>query len=230
MTFNLLNQTKTLSAAFFLWIILGHKQSIMQIFALFLLLAAAVVLNMGSKASAAFGSLESTKLLDSNYQLGVLVVLGASLTSGICAALIQKAFQLPVPRHPLVYSSELAVYGIITLIIHDAISGQNAIMNNGGLFANWDVYALIPVTTNAFGGLVVGLVSKYAGGVVKGFALIAGLLVTALAQWFIEKKPLGVEHGLPTLRIELGFSRPQRDVLTTGRSRPRLGELFVPIK
>lgn len=27
----------------------------------------------------------------------------------------------------------------------------------------------------AFGGLVVGLVTKYAGGVVKGFALIAGM-------------------------------------------------------
>lgn len=32
----------------------------------------------------------------------------------------------------------------------------------------------------AFGGLVVGLVTKYAGGVVKGFALIAGEMGVSL--------------------------------------------------
>lgn len=55
--------------------------------------------------------------------------------------------------------------------------------------------------------MVVGLVTKYAGGVVKGFALIAGtdgdityipfnvaylgILITGLAQWIVEGKPLG---------------------------------------
>ncbi len=71
----------------------------------------------------------------------------------------------------------------------------------------------------ALGGLVVGLVTKYAGGVVKGFALIAGeyaanhssnfqhvsdvlthcptavlragIVTTGVAQWFFENKPLG---------------------------------------
>lgn len=41
---------------------------------------------------------------------------------------------------------------------------------------------------------MVGFVSKYAGGVIKGFALIAGLLITGVAQWIIEKKTLGIEH------------------------------------
>lgn len=43
MTFNLLNQTKTLSAAFFLYIFLGKKQSFIQIIALFLLLGAGIL-------------------------------------------------------------------------------------------------------------------------------------------------------------------------------------------
>jgi UDP-sugar transporter A1/2/3 len=43
MTFNLLNQTKTLSAAFFLYIFLGKKQSFIQIIALFLLLGAGII-------------------------------------------------------------------------------------------------------------------------------------------------------------------------------------------
>jgi UDP-sugar transporter A1/2/3 len=40
MSFNLINQTKTLSAALWLYIMMGQKQSIVQMFALFLLLAA----------------------------------------------------------------------------------------------------------------------------------------------------------------------------------------------
>jgi len=37
----------------------------------------------------------------------------------------------------------------------------------------------------------VGLVTKYAGGVNKGFAIIAGLFLSGVVQWVHEKKPLG---------------------------------------
>jgi UDP-sugar transporter A1/2/3 len=43
MSFNLINQTKTLSAALFLFVLLGQKQSSMQMFALLLLLGAGTV-------------------------------------------------------------------------------------------------------------------------------------------------------------------------------------------
>jgi hypothetical protein len=36
----------------------------------------------------------------------------------------------------------------------------------------------------------VGMVTKYAGGVVKGFALIAGIIVTGVVQWILDGKPL----------------------------------------
>eukprot|EP00598_Pedospumella_elongata_P012526 CAMPEP_0184995884 /NCGR_PEP_ID=MMETSP1098-20130426/54419_1 /TAXON_ID=89044 /ORGANISM="Spumella elongata, Strain CCAP 955/1" /LENGTH=82 /DNA_ID=CAMNT_0027522235 /DNA_START=1 /DNA_END=249 /DNA_ORIENTATION=+ len=52
---------------------------------------------------------------------------------------------------------------------------------------------MFPVITNALGGMVVGLVTKYAGGVVKGFALIAGIIVTGLAQFLLDGKPLGAK-------------------------------------
>jgi drug/metabolite transporter (DMT)-like permease len=52
---------------------------------------------------------------------------------------------------------------------------------------------------------VVGLVTKYAGGVAKGFALIAGLLITALAQWLIESKSLGIEHWIAASLVSLSI-------------------------
>ena len=31
---------------------------------------------------------------------------------------------------------------------------------------------------------------KFGGGIVKGFALIVGIIITAFVQWIIENKPL----------------------------------------
>ena len=56
-----------------------------------------------------------------------------------------------------------------------------------GFFHNWTPQTLIPITTNALGGIIVGLVTKYAGSVKKGFALIFGLLVSGVLQSFTEE-------------------------------------------
>lgn len=38
-----------------------------------------------------------------------------------------------------------------------------------------------------------GQVTKLAGGVVKGFALIAGIVITGVTNWIIDGKPLGMK-------------------------------------
>lgn len=149
-----------------MWIILGNQQSIIQIIALLLLLVAAVVLNIGKSSV-------SVDVDYSTYHIGVLVVLAASLLSGISAALVQKAFLPPNPCNSMLFSAELAVYGIMFLVAREVyVSIESG--SSGDLLKNWDAFTLIPVLTNACGGLIVGFVSKYAGAVVKGFALIAG--------------------------------------------------------
>jgi len=51
---------------------------------------------------------------------------------------------------------------------------------------------LIPIVTNAVGGIIVGLVTKTAGTVRKGFALIFGMLVTGLVQSGMEEGAGGI--------------------------------------
>jgi hypothetical protein len=51
-----------------------------------------------------------------------------------------------------------------------------------GLMAGWDRGTAIPVLIQAMGGLCVGQVTKYAGGVKKGFAVVSGILLTTLLQ------------------------------------------------
>eukprot|EP01036_Dinobryon_divergens_P032545 gene32545-42158_t len=197
MTFNLLNQTKTLSAAFWLWIILNQPQSPPQLFALFLLLGAALVLTSGGSSTS------SLSLSGNDYQLGLLVVAAASLLSGISAALTQKNLVGFRKRHPFFFSAELAIYGIVFLLANLLV--RSDVAPGGNLFSNWNLLTLIPVITNAFGGLVVGLVTKYAGSVVKGFSLIAGILITGLAQYLIDGKPLGIKDGVGVMLVSVSI-------------------------
>lgn len=87
-----------------------------------------------------------TKSMDSNYQLGLVMVAGASMLSGLSAALTQKTLvSKSNQRHPILFSAELAIYGILFLIINMVF---NSDIKGGWLFSNWDAATLIPVTTN----------------------------------------------------------------------------------
>lgn len=215
MTVNLLNQTKTMSAAFFLYMILGNKQSPVQIFALVLLLIAAVTLTNGvqifehvqsgksllnffDRDDPSSGSTASSEM----YLAGTSLVLGASAISGLSTALTQKA--LRQGRHALLFSAELAVFGIIVLITTDWFK-EKQLFREGGPFHDWTLLTMVPVVANACGGIVVGLVTKYAGGVTKGFALIAGIIVTAVADYLVDGIPLGPQHLVSTLLVSLSI-------------------------
>ena len=45
-------------------------------------------------------------------------VIGASMLSGLSAALTQRALVGSAPRHALFFSAELAMYGILFLVVH----------------------------------------------------------------------------------------------------------------
>ena len=100
LTYNLLNQTKTLSAALNLYLFLGRRQSATQVFALGLLLASAAMLTVppdaGARAPGGAATLH-----------GVVPVLVASFLSGVSATLTQWALQRR-KRNSYFYSLELS--------------------------------------------------------------------------------------------------------------------------
>ena len=69
-----------------------------------------------------------------------------------------------------------------------------ALIRERGLFTGWTLASWLPVVSNAIGGILVGLVTKYSGGVRKGFALIGGIVLTTVAQSFVEGIPLTRQH------------------------------------
>ncbi|CAN6252032.1 unnamed protein product [Urochloa humidicola] len=184
LTFSILNQTKLLWTAFFTYLILGQKQSSKQILALTLLISAAVLLSVGESSS------KSSKGGSSDYVLlyRIIPVTVASMLSGLASSLCQWASQ--VKKHTsYMMTIEMSFIGSMCLLASTYRSPDGEAIRKYGFFHEWTLWTVVPVLMNAVGGILVGLVTTYAGGVRKGFVIVSALLVTALLQFVFDGKP-----------------------------------------
>ncbi|NP_001148470.2 UDP-N-acetylglucosamine transporter ROCK1 [Zea mays] len=184
LTFSILNQTKLLWTAFFTFLILGQKQSSRQVLALALLIGAAVLLSVGESSS------KGSKGGGSDYILlyGIIPVTVASVLSGLASSLCQWASQ--VKKHTsYMMTIEMSFIGSMCLLASTYRSPDGEAIRKYGFFHEWTFWTVIPVLMNAVGGILVGLVTTYAGGVRKGFVIVSALLVTALLQFIFDGKP-----------------------------------------
>lgn len=199
-TFNVLNQTKTLSAALCCFLILGRVQSPFQIVSLFLLLLSALVIEkvvplqrynkdeiitaVATKGDTTPTTETVTTTVDRRSEIisGVIPVLMASFLSGLAGALSQKSLQT-MGRDSYLFTAELSAASLVFLTTSLLLSSPDGkLIREQGFFHGWTKQTWIPVVTNALGGILVGLVTKYAGSVRKGFALIFGLLLSGILQ------------------------------------------------
>ncbi|XP_057970546.1 UDP-N-acetylglucosamine transporter ROCK1 [Malania oleifera] len=184
LTFSILNQTKLFFTALFTYIILRQKQSVQQIGALFLLIIAAILLSIGEGSSK--GSSDGNP--DQILFYGIVPVLVASVLSGLASALCQWASQ--VKKHTsYLMTVEMSIVGSLCLMASMYKSPDGEAIRRHGFFYGWTPLTLIPIISNALGGILVGLVTTYAGGVRKGFVIVSALLVTALLQFIFDGKP-----------------------------------------
>lgn len=105
-------------------------------------------------------------------------------------------------RNPYLYSMELAVYGQVCLALTMAAKAlyyhlspdhdPAALALDASALSGWTRLTWVPILTQALGGVIVGLVTKHAGGVKKGFALIAGIALTAFVQavWQVSEREI----------------------------------------
>ncbi|TVU29571.1 hypothetical protein EJB05_21145 [Eragrostis curvula] len=180
LTFSILNQTKLLWTAFFTYLILGQRQSPKQIFALTLLISAAVLLSVGESSKGSKGGSSDYVLL-----YGIVPVTVASMLSGLASSLCQWASQ--VKKHTsYMMTIEMSFIGSMCLLASTYQSPDGEAIRKYGFFHEWTLWTLVPVLMNAVGGILVGLVTTYAGG---GFVIVSALLVTALLQFVFDGKP-----------------------------------------
>ncbi|KAJ0975030.1 hypothetical protein J5N97_016995 [Dioscorea zingiberensis] len=184
LSFSILNQTKLIFTALFTYIILGQKQSTKQIGALALLIIAAILLSIGEGS----GKGSSGNNADQVLLFGIIPVLVASVLSGLASSLCQWASQ--VKKHTsYLMTVEMSLIGSLCMLASTHKSPDGEAIRKFGFFHGWTLWTLIPVILNAVGGILVGLVTTYAGGVRKGFVIVSALLVTALLQFIFDGKP-----------------------------------------
>jgi UDP-sugar transporter A1/2/3 len=177
---------------------MGRKQSKQQISALVLLLLSALIMERVIKVDWLLGLLNFTnnsggeipdtrgsyaELSTRHWTHGVLPILAASFISGLAGALSQKSLQAAGGgRNPFLFSMEICAVSSMMLVAGMIISSDREQIQKQGFWKDWKVSTFIPIVTNSAGGIVVGLVTKYAGSVRKGFALIFGILLSGLIQ------------------------------------------------
>jgi UDP-sugar transporter A1/2/3 len=184
-TFNILNQSKLLSAAVMGYFILGRVQTIRQMFALILLFSASVL---------AIASTPRFSIGTQNEHFGVVAAIIGSSLSGLSGALSDLAMQKK-SRDAFLFSAEISAYVFVTTVIglaldhvrNGPLSDISRIRSAGGLFAAAGIDsitspAIIPILSAAWGGILVGQVTKLVGSVRKGFAVCAGIVLTALIE------------------------------------------------
>lgn len=236
LTYNVLNQTKTLSAALCCYLVMGRTQSSAQVFSLLLLLVSALVmegvvpldrlLSVLGKSwldSDAAGPVHDRQWEARHWTYGVVPVLLASFISGLAGALTQKNLQAVTGgRNAYFFSMELCLGSVMLLTISLAVSRDGERIREYGFWHEWTWYTLIPIVTNSVGGIVVGLVTKYAGSVRKGFALIFGILLSGVIQAYVENERVSTAHvaggALAAVSLYLHATNPPKSLSGTSAS------------
>lgn len=183
LTFTMLNQTKLFFTALFMYLILRQKQSLQQIGALVLLIIAAFLLSIGE--SSGHGSRVDS---EQTILLGIIPVIAASVLSGLASSLCQWASQVK-KRSSYLMTIEMSAIGSLCMLASTLKSPDGKAIRQQGFLSGWTILTLIPVFTNAVGGILVGLVTTQAGGVRKGFVIVSALIVTALLQYIFDGIP-----------------------------------------
>ncbi|KDO16352.1 hypothetical protein SPRG_18118 [Saprolegnia parasitica CBS 223.65] len=159
-----------------------------------MLLLASVLL---SAPTASDADVEAITISSTRFYYGYVPVVGASILSGVGAALTQLSLQTH-GRDASLVTIELCVFGAVFLLANLA-AAPGATLDFGG----WTTWTLVPVFTNALGGLLVGTVTQLAGGIMKSYALVGGILLTAGAEALLDTDApvLSLRMGLATALV-----------------------------
>ncbi|KAF4661200.1 hypothetical protein FOL47_006782 [Perkinsus chesapeaki] len=189
LVFNLINQTKLLWAAVLTYLLLGRRQSTIQVIALLMLFVSAVLISLGQSSQS------HTDGIEKDTTLGMMAIVAASALSGVGAAISELALR-SYNRNSYLFSAELALYSALVVVISEkAVYGQT--LHLGVSLATSSFVPISPTllllqgafascnrsVTQALGGILVGQVQK-------GFSIIGGILLTAMLRRLLLDAPL----------------------------------------
>jgi UDP-sugar transporter A1/2/3 len=180
--YQVLNQGKLFTTAFFSRLLLDKKISYCQYFSLLMLAAGVVIVQQ----SAINKDPSNSSTNEGNPWVGFFAVLFSCFTSGFATVYFEKVLkQKTAAKKQLsvyVRNMQLAFWSIGLGAIPIVMTDDWEKVEKDGLFQGYTLVVLIVIVFQAITGLLVGFVMKYADAVMKGFATsVAVVLATILS-------------------------------------------------
>lgn len=166
---------------------------------------------------------EMNKIGNQSNAKGLVSVLAACVLSGIAGVYFEKIVKTVIPHKDAIkenkmdhflYDSEQALkiqlwIRNIQLSIFSVILGGVFVVGlqdgtniwRDGFFQNYSIMTWIVIFIQAGGGLIVGLVVRYADNILKGFATSISIILSSIVSYWLFQFEVSITFGLGALLV-----------------------------
>ncbi|XP_054717793.1 UDP-N-acetylglucosamine transporter-like [Uloborus diversus] len=224
-TYQVTYQLKILTTAMFSVIILHKRLEITQWLALVLLMIGVALVQFPSADSSSVSN--SSQSISSQF-LGLFVVFIACFSSGFSGVYFEKLLKSSA-QSLWIRNIQLAVFSIIFGVLAMVMQDFPAVLEHG-FFQGYYTTTWIVIFLQAFGGLVVSTVIKYADNILKGFATSISIVLSTIASYYLldDFKPTNTFFMGATIVITAtmlyGYPVKKTDKYSSGSQNGKLVE------
>eukprot|EP00794_Sanderia_malayensis_P000461 gene461-1103_t len=210
-TFQVTYQLKILTTALFSVLMLGKTLTRLKWFSLVLLFAGVALVQL-QPSNQAVRRLKNPQLKEPDNQrplIGFLAVIASSLCSGFAGVYFEKILKGSTVGIWL-RNIQMGIFGIILGIFGAAINDGSAIYKKGFFFGYRAIVYQV-VLMQAFGGLLVAVVVKYADNILKGFATSFSIIISCIISVLIFSFTVSIQFICGTFLVILAiglYSKP----------------------
>jgi len=178
-TYQVTYQLKILTTALFSVCMLHKKLGVLKWISLLLLMLGVTLVQWHTDEG---NSSSSKELSVSGQFVGLLAVLTACCSSGFAGVYFEKILKgtkATIWMRNVQLGSFGVIFGLMAVYIND---GDHVV--SGGFLQGYNRVTWIVISLQAFGGLVVAAVVKYADNILKGFATSVSIVVSSLVSFY----------------------------------------------
>lgn len=177
-TYQITYQLKILTTAVFSIVLLSKSISKTQWLSLVILTVGVILVQWrGDKTTAATDNSSESSMT------GLICILAACLTSGFAGVFFEMMLKNTGGQSVWIRNTQLALCSCVVAIANLLITERNFIATNG-LFHDFQPVVYAVILSQAYGGLLIGLVVKYADNILKVFATSISIILSSLVGIF----------------------------------------------
>lgn len=170
--FQVTYQFRVVVTAVFMTMMLGRKFSVLNWVALALLFAGIVLTQLKAGSISKIGATGS-------LTVGLIAVFVCAVTSAFASVYFEKLLK----NYPLGILPRNVQLGVFCAIMAFAVMYVEGSVAMGDFFKGYDTAVWLLVANQAFGGLLVAIVIKYADNVLKGFSTSVAIIVSGIISY-----------------------------------------------